>query len=65
MINKTAKINHLNRTITCDLSINEYNIISNSGFSIWRNKIINFNKDISSLILLIVKLNGLGYKVVL
>lgn len=64
-MNKTAKTNHLNRTIVCDLSMEEYSIISNSGYSIWHNKTINFNNDISSLILLIVKLNELGYKIVL
>ena len=64
---KIARINYVDNQIQCSLSemsIQDYQGLEHSGFSVWKaDKSVFTNKDVSCLLLLVVKLNEIGFKV--
>lgn len=68
-MNKTARINFVDNQIQCSLSgmsIADRQYLEGSGFSVWKaDDSIFTNRDCTCLLILTVKLNELGFKIVL
>lgn len=68
-MNKTARINFVDERIVCglsELSIADRQYLEGNGFVVWKaDNTIFTNRDCTCLLLLTVKLNELGFKVVL